>query len=206
MTKKLILTSLLCATVLYAGDTNSTTLNADKNITKAKTTVKKLSKKQEGIKYIKMLGRTLKTHLKAEMKADKTALKAIDFCATKADKLTKEVNAKLPKNAKVRRTSLLTRNENNKPDALDKAIMEEIISDMNKTNIDVSKPLMVETPTSYRVYKPLFVKPVCLKCHGTIKDVSAKVQKAIISKYPNDKAVGFKQGDLRGVIVSEITK
>ncbi|HHC11418.1 MAG TPA: DUF3365 domain-containing protein, partial [Campylobacterales bacterium] len=123
-----------------------------------------------------------------------------------ADKLTKEVNAKLPKNAKVRRTSLLTRNENNKPDALDKAIMEEIISDMNKTNIDVSKPLMVETPTSYRVYKPLFVKPVCLKCHGTIKDVSAKVQKAIISKYPNDKAVGFKQGDLRGVIVSEITK
>jgi len=50
MTKSLILTSLLCATMLYAGDTN-TTLNVDKNITIAKATVKKLSKKQEGIKY-----------------------------------------------------------------------------------------------------------------------------------------------------------
>jgi len=205
MIKSLILTSLLCATMLYAGDTN-TTLNMDKNITTAKATVKKLSKKQEGIKYIKILGKTLKSHLKAEMKADKTALKAIDFCATKAEELTKEVNSKLPKNIKVRRTSLLTRNEANKPDALDKAIMQEIILDMNKTNIDVSKPLMVETPSGYRVYKPLFVKPVCLKCHGSSKDISPEVQKVIISKYPNDKAVGFKKSDLRGVIVSEITK
>ena len=202
MTKSLILTSILCATMLYAGDANSTNMNVDKNITK----VKKLSKKQEGIKYIKILGKTLKTHLKAEMKADKTGLKAIDFCSAKADDLTKEVNSKLPKNIKVRRTSLLTRNENNKPDALDKAIMEEIISDMNKTNVDVSKPLLVETPSGYRVYKPLFVKPVCLKCHGTNKDISPKIQKVITSKYLNDKAVGFKQGDLRGVIVSEITK
>jgi len=197
MTKSLILTSLLCATMLHAGDTNSTTPNS---------AVKELSKKQEGVHYIKMLGKTLKSHLKAEMKADKTVLKAIDFCATKADELTKEVNSKLPKNVKVRRTSLLTRNEANKPDALDKAIMQEIISDMNKTNIDVSKPLMVETPSGYRVYKPLFIKPVCLKCHGSSKEVSAKVQKVISSKYPNDKAIGYKEGDLRGLIVSEITK
>jgi len=192
MTKSLILTSLLCATMLYAGDTNST--------------ITELSKKQEGIKYIKMLGKTLKSHLKAEMKADKTALKAIDFCATKADELTKEVNSKLPKNVTVRRASLLTRNEANKADALDKAIMQEIISDMNKTNVDVSKPLMVETPSGYRVYKPLFIKPVCLKCHGSSKEVSAEVQKVIRSKYPNDKAIGYKEGNLRGLIVSEITK
>jgi len=197
MTKSLILTSLLCATMLYAGETNSTMPNS---------AVKKLSKKQEGIKYIKMLGKTLKSHLKAEMKADKTALKAIDFCATKADELTKEVNSKLPKNVKVRRTSLLTRNEANTPDALDKAIMQEIISDMNKTNVDVSQPLMVETPSGYRVYKPLFIKPVCLKCHGSSKEVSVEVQKVISSKYPNDKAIGYKEGDLRGIIVSEITK
>jgi len=201
MTKSLILTSLLFSSMLYGEDTN-TTLNADKNV----TTVKKLSKKQEGIHYIKILGKTLKSHLKSEMKADKTALKAIDFCATQAEELTKEVNSKFPKNVTVRRTSLLTRNEANKPDALDKAIMEEIISDMNKTNVDVSKPLMVEIPSGYRVYKPLFIKPVCLKCHGSNKEVSPEIQKVIHSKYPHDNAIGFKNGDLRGVIVSEITK
>ncbi|RUM75252.1 MAG: hypothetical protein DSZ11_02635, partial [Sulfurovum sp.] len=94
----------------------------------------------------------------------------------------------------------------NKADALDKAIMQEIIADMNKTKIDVSKPLMVETPSGYRVYKPLFIKPVCLKCHGSSKEVSIEIQKVISSKYPNDKAIGYKEGDLRGLIVSEITK
>ena len=201
MKRNLILISLLSVTILNAGDTN-----INKSITTSKVMTRKLTKKQEGIKYIKILAKTLKSNLKAQFKADKTALKAIKFCANKAAELTKVVNSNLPKNVKVRRTALLLRNEANKPDALDKAIMQKIILDMNKTSIKVSKPLLVEIPSGYRVYKPLFIKPVCLKCHGSSKDISPEVRKIIASKYPNDKAVGYKVGDFRGVIVSEITK
>ena len=55
-----------------------------------------------------------------------------------------------------------------------------------------------------RVYKPLITKKVCLKCHGS--NLNPKITDALSSAYNNDKAVGFKEGDLRGVIVAEIKK
>jgi len=60
--------------------------------------------KQEGIKYIKMLGKELKTNLKLHLKADPTGIQAMAFCTAKAGAITDEINSKLPKNAKVRRT------------------------------------------------------------------------------------------------------
>lgn len=191
MKKTLLLSTLLCLSMLHA----------ENNETKPQ-----LSKKQEGVKYIKMLGKTLKTHLKSEMKSDKTALKALNFCTTKADELTQEINNKLPKGVSVRRTALKTRTDNNKPDALDTAIMQSIIADMNKTHVELTKPLMVETASSHRVYKPLFVVPACMKCHGNEKSINPDVQKAIAKTYPNDNAINFKLGDLRGVIVAEMSK
>jgi len=41
-----------------------------------------LTAKQEGVKYIKLLGGRLKGKLQKEMKADKTALGAVAFCAS----------------------------------------------------------------------------------------------------------------------------
>ncbi|CAA6817544.1 MAG: Cytochrome c family protein [uncultured Sulfurovum sp.] len=140
------------------------------------------------------------------MKADKTGLKAMNFCATKADELTKEINTKLPKGVLVRRTALKIRAENNKPDALDTAVMQSIIADMNKTNVNLNKALMVETPSMHRVYKPLFVVPACMKCHGNETSINTEVQKSIAKKYPNDTAINFKLGDLRGVVVAEMMK
>jgi len=191
MKKTLLLSTLLCMTLLHA----------ENNETKPQ-----LSKKQEGIKYIKMLGKTLKTHLQAEMKADKTGRKAMEFCTIRADELTQEINSKLPKGATVRRTALKRRGTNNKPDALDVAMMQSIMADMNKTNVNLGKPLMVETVSSHRVYKPLFVVPACMKCHGNEKTINPEVQKLIAKSYPTDKAVDFKLGDLRGVIVAEMAK
>lgn len=191
MKKALLLSTILCISMLHA----------DNNVTNPQ-----LSKKQEGVKYIKMLGKTLKTHLQTEMKSDKTALKALNFCTTKADELTQEINSKLPEGVSVRRTALKTRTDENKPDTLDIAIMESIIADMNKSNVDLSKPLMVETVSSHRVYKPLYVVPACMKCHGNEKSINPDVQKAIAKTYPNDQAVNFKLGDLRGVIVAEMPK
>ena len=74
-------------------------------------TTQPLSVKHEGVKYIKMLGSALKTELKAHMKKDPSGLDALAFCTGSADKITKEINQKLPTYAKVRRTALKVRND-----------------------------------------------------------------------------------------------
>jgi len=161
--------------------------------------------KMEGIKYIKQLGMALKSELKAHMKKDPSGLEALAFCTGSADKITNEVNAKLPAYAKVRRTALKVRNDKvNAPDSTDEKVMkayEEAIAAKTFSSKDIK---VVEVGDTTRVYKPLVTKKVCLKCHGS--DLSPKIQDALKSAYPNDHATGFKEGSLRGVIVAEIKK
>jgi hypothetical protein len=161
--------------------------------------------KQEGIKYIKMLGGALKSELQTKMKEDKTGLTALAFCTSSANDITEEVNKKLPSYAKVRRTSLKVRNDkNNNPDATDQKVMEAYVAAIEAKKFSPKDIKVVEEGDVTRVYKPLVAKAVCLKCHGS--DLSPKIAKAIKSAYPHDKAIGFKEGDLRGVIVAEIKK
>jgi len=171
----------------------------------AQATTNTLSVKQEGIKYIKMLGGALKTELKAHMKADKTGLSAAGFCASKATSITKEVNSKLPKYAKVRRTALKLRNDkNNAADALDTKVMKEYVASIAAKTFTPKDIKVVTQGEVTRIYKPLITAPVCLKCHGS--NVSKEIKKLINTTYPNDQAMHFKEGSLRGVIVSEIIK
>ena len=52
-------------------------------------------------------------------------------------------------------------------------------------------------------YKPLLISnEACLKCHGTVAEDSP-LAKAIKATYPEDKAMGYKMGDLRGMIKVE---
>ena len=163
-----------------------------------------MTAKQEGIKYIKMLGGALKTQLQMHMKADETGISAMGFCSAKAEDITKEVNMKLPKYASVRRTALKIRNENNTPDALDIQVMEAYEASISNNTFLPTDIKVIKEGDTIRVYKPLVTQKVCLKCHGS--NISKEIQSEIITNYPNDMAVAFKEGSLRGVIVSEIRK
>ena len=187
MKKSLVTATVLAAftMTLHAGDMDTT--------------------KAEGIKYIKMLGKALKTEMKAHMKKDPTGLEALAFCSGSADNITKTVNAKLPAYAKVRRTALKVRNNKvNAPDATDKKIMEQFEKEIAEKKLTPKSIEVVKVGDTTRIYKPLVTKKMCLKCHGS--DLSPKIADAIKSAYPNDKATGFKEGSLRGVIVAEIKK
>ena len=187
----LLITTLVSTSIALASEANTTA--------PAEITVK-----QEGMKYIKMLGGALKGELQTHMKADKTGLAAMSFCTAQADSITKEINAKLPKYASVRRTAMKTRNPNNAADVLDIKIMKEYEASIAaKTFLPADIKVVVEGETT-RVYKPLVTKGVCLKCHGT--DVSKEIQSEIKTHYPKDQALGFKEGSLRGMIVAEIKK
>jgi hypothetical protein len=157
----------------------------------------------EGVKYIKMLGKELKGNLVKYLKQDPTGLQAAYFCAKSAQELTRKVNAKFPGNVKVRRTALKYRNPDNKPDATDVKVMEEMEAAI-KAGTFKKKPVVVKVGNTERVYLPLIAQKACLKCHGPVEKIDPKVRETIAKHYPHDKATGFHEGDLRGVIVAEI--
>jgi len=182
-----------------------TTLLSSSMALASESTPTEMTVKQEGIKYIKMLGGALKTELQAHMKADKTGVGAVTFCTTDATKLTAEINSKLPAYANVRRTSLKLRNsEKNAADALDTKIMKEYVASIEAKTFTPKDIKVVEDGDVTRVYKALLAKPVCLICHGS--KISKVIQEEITKGYPHDKAVDFKENSLRGVIVAEIKK
>jgi hypothetical protein len=48
-------------------------------------------------------------------------------------------------------------------------------------------------------YKPITVAPFCLNCHGEPSRMEPQVLKVLKEKYPHDRALGYKPGQLRGV-------
>ena len=49
-------------------------------------------------------------------------------------------------------------------------------------------------------YRPIVIKEPCLACHGTPGEtISDETMGVIREAYPNDKATGYKVGDLRGM-------
>ena len=58
----------------------------------------------------------------------------------------------------------------------------------------------------YRYTEPLFVKKGCLRCHGDLEtEVLEPMKSILLNKYGN-KAFGYKEGDVRGIISIQIPK
>lgn len=189
--KKLIITSILATSAIFAAEANTT-----------KPAMPPVVK--EGVGYIKMLGKELKMNMKKHMMADKSGVDAAGFCANKADEIAKEVSKKFPEGVKVYRTSLKVRNEANKPDAKDIEILEKLTKSIEDKTFK-KKPTVVKLDNNTtRVYVPLMVEKACVVCHGDAEKINPEIKKIISAKYPNDKAVNFKEGDLRGVIVAQM--
>jgi hypothetical protein len=155
--------------------------------------------KDEAIKAINALGKVLKNDLQKYMQQDPSGLAAVGFCTAKAQEITNDVNKKLPPNVSVRRTSSKVRNTENKKDTLDKWVM---ISQYGSQKANHKNLFIVEGDGFTRAYKPLFSDKVCLKCHG--QNIADPLKQAIDAAYPRDKAIGYKEGELRGFIVSEV--
>ncbi|MBL4636778.1 MAG: DUF3365 domain-containing protein [Kofleriaceae bacterium] len=54
-----------------------------------------------------------------------------------------------------------------------------------------------------RVIVPLTASGMCLGCHGDAASHTDTMKELLASKYPEDKAVGYESGDLRGVVWAE---
>ena len=56
------------------------------------------------------------------------------------------------------------------------------------------------------VMRPITMRPMCEACHGMPGKISPAVRAALDERYPRDRAVGFKTGEIRGWYWMEIPK
>jgi len=159
---------------------------------------------QTGKESSKLLLKTLGKNMKAHMKKG-GALDALNFCSNEAYSLTESVNKKLPQGVHVKRISLKYRSPANQPQA-DEAKVLKAMESLKDANVVLPKHFVEKVDEKvYKFYKPLVInKGVCLKCHGDVQN--KKLKSAIKQRYPEDKAMGYKMGDLRGAIVVTIDK
>jgi len=188
----------LSATLLLAAPQNMQKQN------KAQQDPELQSVKQTAKESSKILLKTLGSNLKKNMKAG-GPMQALDFCSKEAYTLTEKVNKKLPKGVFVKRITLKERNPANQAEA-DEAKVLQALKKLKNSNVILPKQIVQKVDAhTYKVYKPLVInKKVCLKCHGDIQN--KKLKTAIEKKYPADKAMHYKMGDLRGAIVTTIKK
>jgi hypothetical protein len=56
------------------------------------------------------------------------------------------------------------------------------------------------------VLRPISERPLCANCHGPADQLVPAVRQELADRYPADKAVGFKEGEIRGWFWVEIPK
>lgn len=127
-------------------------------------------------------------------------VEAVNFCSKNAISLTHEVSK--AHGVKMKRVTLQQRNPLNRPTPEEIEIMNAWMSGMAKAQQPTA--VLTKVPTGFTYYKPLVINnDACLKCHGTV-DSTTPLGQALKAAYPNDRAIGYKMGDLRGMIVVDI--
>lgn len=104
----------------------------------------------------------------------------------------------------IKRVSLKNRNEINYPDDFEKRALGEFES-LHNNNALNNETEFAEITTEgnfryLRYLKPIIIQAECLNCHGNESQMMPEVINLITQKYPEDKATGYKTGDLRGAI------
>jgi len=100
----------------------------------------------------------------------------------------------------IRRTSLRVRNLSNKPDSLELLTLNEMEGLMRSSKVPTARVVRQHSMGEIHYFKPILLQAMCLNCHGTPGvQIQNLTQKKITELYPDDQAVNFKEGDLRGI-------
>ncbi len=122
---------------------------------------------------------------------------ALEYCNLNALSLTDSV-AELH-GARVARLAERYRNpENALVDSLDMEVYKKYLQ-MSGDRLDESSKIYRTADNSVLYYRPIVLQGQCVVCHGPKSTIGEDHYESIKSIYPEDKAIGFKPGDLRGM-------
>ena len=94
----------------------------------------------------------------------------------------------------VGRTSARLRNATNAAPAWAAPIVERY-ADQPRASVD---GFVVDLGGRVGVLRPIREQPICASCHGPERTLSPGVRARLAKRYPEDRAVGFHDGDIRG--------
>lgn len=102
----------------------------------------------------------------------------------------------------IRRVGTRVRNTKNTPDSVETRILAYM-----QGELDAGRPLkeFVEVGRAgagweLRLMRPITLLPQCTACHGNEEQIPPAARALITARYPDDRAVGYAPGDLRGAI------
>jgi len=119
---------------------------------------------------------------------------AVGVCSTSAPQL----GAELSKGEyTIRRVGTRVRNaKTNTPTEMELQVMQSLSKE---------SPIYQGEIDGHAVYmKGVFIPgPLCLTCHGQAEEIPEDVKQILAERYPQDAAVGYAVGDLRGAVLVE---
>ncbi len=145
-------------------------------------------------------GGALKSELVSAMQSG-GPIEAIDVCNTRAMLIGEEVS--LEQGMTLTRVSLKNRNPDNAPNEWQATVLESF--EARKVAGEAPGALAwhevadTETGQEFRFMKAIPTGAICLQCHGAT--LAPPVAEKLAGLYPEDKATGYSEGDIRGAFV-----
>lgn len=128
---------------------------------------------------------------------------ALHVCQQVAQPLTASTSQDLPA-ATVTRTALMVRNSANAPSTDDHEVLSRWQTLLAEGQSLPENEIIRQSDNQTLFYKPILTEAICLKCHGDPSTFSPALTAKISEGYPDDQAIGFKEGDLRGAFRVEV--
>lgn len=168
------------------------------------------------ISHVKPIGDQIaKDLVKSLQKELKTAIEtggfseAVRVCNMEAIPISDIIATSSEKKIEIKRTTFKYRNPDNAPNEYETEALnyfkELIASGKTVPEYYLQKYSNGENAFFY-YYKPMKVASKCLTCHGDETTITPETQQMINEFYPDDKAIGYAEGDFRGLIRIEISE
>ncbi|MDH5637200.1 MAG: DUF3365 domain-containing protein [Nitrospinota bacterium] len=179
-----IIAATLAMTLAMAAGTAEGKTTKEQAITKAKS-------------MVKQLGSGLKGELQSAVKKSGFA-GAVTACGEIAQAKAEQISQ--DNSSMIHRVSLKTRNPANTPDDYERARLQRMERDLangalKKAYVEV---VMKDGAKSLRFMKPILTSAFCLNCHGAESKIKPGVAAILSRLYPEDKARGYKENQVRG--------
>lgn len=127
---------------------------------------------------------------------------AIDVCRDKAPEMARSASEQT--GWTIRRVSLRNRNPKAVPDPWERAALEEFdrraAAGESPATLEKGEIVGQGAQKEYRYMKALPTQQICLACHGPADSLSPAVKSQLKQHYPDDKAIGYLLGQIRGAM------
>lgn len=154
----------------------------------------------EAKKAVHKLHHMMRDEVKSNL--EKGVYLAAKFCAEESMEKIEKLNKKLGDNISIKRVSISNRNPASYPLKSEISIVKAFDL-IEKSDAYMPKQIVQLVDDGiYKVYFPATMSSrSCKKCHGKADKIDKKTLAFFKDKYPNDKGLNFRSGQVRGAVV-----